>query len=173
MLTRNDLPEKINDCDLIPFWKTNEAWGLFSNWYPSPVDEFPTSEHAMMFAKAELFGDMETAGKIQEAKTPAEAKALGRTVKGFSQLIWDREKERIMLQILETKFTRNSMLRTILLSTGNKILVEASPLDTVWGVGLAADNQDIYYPAKWKGENLLGFYLMAVRDKLKDIKTNE
>lgn len=167
MISIKDLPEKLAEYDLIAFWRVGDPWGIFSNWYPAAVDGFKTSEHAMMFAKAQLFDDMETADKITDAATPAEAKALGRQVRGFSSEVWDREKERIMLQILYNKFSQNDQLKAMLLATGDKVLVEASPLDKIWGIGMAAENKDIYTPACWLGENLLGFYLMTVRDMLK------
>ena len=59
------------------------------------------------------------------------------------------------------------------MATGDSILVEASPVDKIWGIGLAADNPDAQNPLKWKGQNMLGFALMEVRDELQKVNRNE
>ena len=163
MITAKDLPETLNECDVIAFWKVGEPWGCFSNWYPAKVDDWPTSEHAMTYGQAVLFNDMETAYEIAEAKTPAEAKALGRKIKNFDSIVWDKYKTKIVLDVLTKKFTQNETLKTILLSTDNKVLIEASPLDNVWGIGIAANDKHIYHPYMWAGQNLLGFCLMDIK----------
>lgn len=169
MKTIKDLPEVLNDYDIIAFWKVGDPWGCFSNWYPAKVDQFPTSEHAMMYQKAVLFNDMDTAYKIAEAKTPAEAKKLGRLVKNFNEDVWNKYKEKIVVDILVKKFTQNQQLKSILLSTGDKILVEASPLDTVWGIGMDSNDKYITRPVMWNGENLLGFSLMEARNRINEL----
>lgn len=169
MKSIKDLPEKLNECDLIAFWKVGEPWGCFSNWYPAKVDNLPTSEHAMMFEKALLFNDLEILDEITKAKTPAEVKALGRKVKNFDPKVWDSQKVKIVTNVLLKKFTQNETLKLILLSTGDKVLVEASPLDSIWGIGLAADNPRLLTPLMWPGENLLGFCLMEVRNRIRKL----
>lgn len=127
----------------------------------------------MMANKAELFGDMETKDKIMQCSTPKQIKALGRMVKGFDQEIWDKFKHSIVVNGNWRKFSQNRALCDFLLATGDSILVEASPVDKIWGIGLAADNPDAQNPLKWKGQNMLGFALMEVRDELQKVNRNE
>jgi ribA/ribD-fused uncharacterized protein len=142
----------------------------FSQWWISSftVDgiEYKTAEHWMMAKKAELFNDKETMEKIIKANSPAEAKKLGREVKNYIDETWLKNRYKIVVEGNLNKFGLNPELKDFLLKTGQRILVEASPLDPIWGIGLAEDNPDINFPEKWKGLNLLGFALMEVRDKL-------
>ncbi len=142
----------------------------FSQWW---LDDFKvneivykSAEHWMMARKAELFEDQEMLDKIIFAKTPAEAKALGRKVRNFEATKWDEQKYQIVLDGNIHKFSQNPNLKEYLLQTNTRVLVEASPVDRIWGIGLAKDNRDVYDPTKWRGENLLGFALMEVRDHL-------
>lgn len=141
-----------------------------SNWFPSAFkdndgNEYPTSEHYMMFMKAFLFSDTNSMEKIMATPHPNEAKSLGRKVKGFEPTLWDSAKHAIVYRANYLKFNQNPELQEYLISTGDSILVEASPYDTIWGVGLSADDPNIQNVNSWKGENLLGFVLMEVRDK--------
>lgn len=142
----------------------------FSQWYPSPftVDDqrYPTAEHWMMAEKARLFGDDVNLHKILAAPAPGQAKALGRKVSGFDSAIWNAHKFAIVYQGSLHKFSNNPSLRAYLLSTGDRILVEASPQDCIWGIGLAAADPAADNPAQWQGENLLGFALMKARESL-------
>lgn len=142
----------------------------FSQWWQAPFetdgDTYLTAEHWMMAQKAKLFGDMETAGKILLAQTPAEAKKLGRLVQNFDPAVWDAHKCRIVEKGNYYKFSAYPALREFLLKTENRVLVEASPVDPVWGIGLTADHPGIENPFNWRGENLLGYALMQVRDQL-------
>ena len=142
----------------------------FSQWYPAPfvVDgiSYATAEHFMMEAKARLFGDAEAAAAILGARTPAEAKRLGRGVRGFDEGTWVRERFDIVVRASVAKFEQNAPLRAHLLATNDRVLVEASPTDRVWGIGLAARDEGAEDPARWKGLNLLGFALMAARAAL-------
>ena len=119
----------------------------------------------MMAQKAELFGDKEIHKQIIACDDPAEIKKLGRRVRKFDASVWDQAKYSIVLNGNWKKFSQNPQLRDFLLSTGDQILVEASPYDTIWGIGLSAD-QAVAGPQSWRGENLLGFALMEVRDEL-------
>ena len=121
----------------------------------------------MMAAKARLFGDEQAASQILKAGSPKQAKQLGRQVNGFDGARWDAEKYRIVTEGSLQKFRQNPALRAFLLSTGNQVLVEASPVDRVWGIGLAADDEKATNPLLWRGENLLGFALMQARDRLR------
>ncbi|MCA0275203.1 MAG: NADAR family protein [Proteobacteria bacterium] len=128
---------------------------------------YPTAEHWMMAEKARLFGDHEIASRILGAGSPKQVKQFGREVRGFDATLWDREKGRIVAEGNKHKFGQNPALRDFLLSTGDAVLVEASPVDAVWGIGLAADDDRAGDPLQWRGENLLGFALMEVREGLR------
>lgn len=141
-----------------------------SQWWPSPftVDGvvYATAEHWMMAAKARLFDDADAERAVLAARTPAEAKNAGRLVRGFDEAIWARERFGVVVTGSVHKFASDPALRDFLLGTGERVLVEASPLDRVWGVGLAADDPRIQDPEKWRGANLLGFALMGARGRL-------
>lgn len=117
-------------------------------------------------SKAMLMGDKEVAQKILTCGSPANAKKLGQTVKPWKEDLWLRERDRIMYECCLAKFKAHADLREKLLATGDAILVEASPMDKIWGIGLAADDPAAQQPKKWKGLNLLGKALMRVRDEL-------
>ncbi|WP_329283566.1 NADAR family protein [Streptomyces sp. NBC_00691] len=142
-----------------------------SQWWPSPfvVDGVPyaTAEHWMMAGKARLFQDAEAERAALAARTPAEAKKAGRLVRGFDETVWARERLGIVVEGSVHKFSSDESLRAYLLSTGSRVLVEASPVDRVWGIGLAADDPRAHDPAKWRGDNLLGFALMEARERLR------
>ncbi|GAA3496909.1 NADAR family protein [Streptomyces prasinosporus] len=143
-----------------------------SQWWPSPftVDgvEYATAEHWMMAAKARLFGDAEGERRVLAAGHPSEAKKAGRLVRGFDEEIWRRERFGIVVTGSEHKFAAHGGLRSFLLGTGDRVLVEASPVDRVWGIGLAADDEAAADPARWRGPNLLGFALMEARRRLRE-----
>lgn len=141
-----------------------------SNWYNSTfrVEGFtyPTAEHYMMAEKARLFADHKIEEAILKANTPGEAKALGRKVRNFSEERWVEARFTIMVEGLTAKFSQHPAMATFLRNTGKRVIVEASPQDRIWGIGLSADHQDAERPQNWKGENLLGFALMETRDLL-------
>ncbi|MFD7996672.1 NADAR family protein [Streptomyces mexicanus] len=142
-----------------------------SQWWPAPftVDgvTYATAEHWMMAGKARLFGDAEAERRVLAAGHPAEAKKAGRVVRGFDEETWARERYRIVVEGSVHKFAAHPELREFLLNTGEKVLVEASPVDRVWGIGLAADDEAATDPERWKGANLLGFALMEARERLR------
>jgi ribA/ribD-fused uncharacterized protein len=144
--------------------------GCLSQWWPAQftVDgvRYPTAEHWMMAGKARLFGDERTAAKVLAAGHPNEAKALGRQVPGFDEELWARHRWELVIEGNVAKFGQHPELRDFLLGTGSRVLVEASPLDRVWGIGLAADDERAADPARWRGLNLLGFALMEARVRL-------
>lgn len=143
----------------------------FSQWYDVyfKIDgvQYHTTEQYMMASKARLFGDEETLIEIMNAETPFEYKKLGRKVKGFEPTLWDEKKLAIVVEGNKAKFGHNPELKEFLLSTGDAILVEASPFDTIWGIGLDRETALSGNINDWKGENLLGCALMEVRDWLK------
>jgi ribA/ribD-fused uncharacterized protein len=128
--------------------------------------EYASAEHWMMAAKARLFGDEAPVPAILAARTPAEAKVLGRKVTGFDEERWAAERFELVVQGNVAKFGQDAALRAYLLGTTNRVLVEASPRDRVWGIGLGAANEAATDPERWRGLNLLGFALMEARDRL-------
>jgi ribA/ribD-fused uncharacterized protein len=143
----------------------------FSQWYPSPFEKdgivYATAEHWMMARKAFVFNDQETLAKIIAAPKPAIAKALGREVKNFDGDHWSRISYSIVVDGNFMKFSSNNELKRFLLQTNDKLIVEASPADAIWGIGLAQDHKDASNPFRWRGTNLLGYALMEVRDMLR------
>ncbi|MGQ0837039.1 NADAR family protein [Actinokineospora sp.] len=119
-------------------------------------DHYRTAEHYMMAAKARLFGDAATAARVLAAEGPDEAKGLGRKVVDYDDAVWRAHRYDIVVRANEAKFGQNPRLAAFLRATGSAELVEASPLDAVWGIGLAADNPDADVPSRWRGLNLLG-----------------
>lgn len=113
-----------------------------------------------------MFGDIEVAALIMEQTDPYKQKVLGREIRGFNREKWLNECVDIMVPGLLSKFRQNDKIRKILLDTGDTIIAEASPVDAIWGIGLAADNPLALDQATWKGTNLLGITLMKVRDIL-------
>ncbi|NYV78998.1 NADAR family protein [Streptomyces sp. UH6] len=144
--------------------------GCLSQWWPAPftVDGtvYATAEHWMMAGKARLFGDAEAERRILEAGSPAQAKNAGRLVRGFDEAVWERERFGIVVEGSVHKFAAHEDLWAFLRGTGDRVLVEASPLDRVWGIGLAAADERAQDPGRWRGLNLLGFALMEARDRL-------
>ena len=148
--------------------------GIFSQFFPCTFTEmgvsYNSAEQYMMAQKALLFDDIKTYDKIMSLSNPYKIKALGRLVKNFNQEIWDKHKEDIVFNGNLLKFSQNKKLCKQLLATGDKEIVEASPTDTIWGIGLAETDPDIYDKSKWRGTNLLGKAIMKVRNVLKDTK---
>lgn len=149
--------------------------GYLSNWFLSDfiVDdlEFHSGEQWFMYAKAVLFKDMEIANMILNAPMNRvgdnkAVKALGRQVRNFDSNVWDEKKEYLIYKGLLEKFRQNEDLKYKLLSTGDKLLAEASPYDKIWGIGLSGDEIVAWNTETWKGTNLLGKILMRVRDEL-------
>jgi ribA/ribD-fused uncharacterized protein len=155
------------------FWghqrgKNGITSSCFSQWYGAPFvvegRRYPTAEHFMMAEKAALFGDEETRSQVLKAPNPGAAKALGRQVRGFNEEKWIENRFSIVLRANEAKFSQNPELGQFLAQTGSRVLVEASPVDRIWGIGLAIDDDRVNNPNRWRGLNLLGFALMQIRD---------
>ncbi|WP_444905475.1 NADAR family protein [Microbulbifer sp. SSSA008] len=176
--TRDELVDFVNQGNRVKyifFWGHQEigsqvSKSCFSQWYESKfvedANKFITAEHYMMYHKAKLFGDDSACKKVLLAGTPGEAKAIGRGVRGFQQEIWNEKRFEIVVNANFAKFSQNSELKQFLLNTEDRVLVEASPVDRIWGIGLAQDNSSSENPNDWKGLNLLGFALMEVRARL-------
>ena len=152
---------------MILFWQSDT---VFSNWFPSEftmgVNCFENSEAAFMYNKAGVFGDTDIQSKILYAdQNPKSMKNLGRQIKNFNQELWDKERIRCMYDACLAKF-RLDPYKGELLRTGSKTIVEASPLDKIWGIGLAPNDPKALDKRNWKGQNLLGEVLMQVRSDL-------
>ena len=151
--------------------------GCLSQWQKCSFEiggvSYSSAEQYMMAEKARTFGDDETLEKILSAKLPRNIKALGRKVKGFDGKKWDSVKFEVVVRGNMAKFSQNHELLSFLLGTGDATLVEASPKDRIWGVGLKEGDRNILDPDKWKGENLLGKALMEVRSKLAAAKESK
>lgn len=153
-----------------PKQKTVIDKSCFSQWFPSKFEidgvQYKNTEQYMMAQKAKLFGDDEILNKILQTADPKEIKALGRLVKGYQESVWLEHRFNIVVQGNLAKFSQNEDLKQFLLNTKDRILVEASPYDKIWGIGLSADDEKAEKPLQWKGLNLLGFALMEVRKQL-------
>jgi ribA/ribD-fused uncharacterized protein len=144
----------------------------FSQWWaghPFDLDgiSYATAEHFMMAEKARLFDDHETLAEILTAKSPAMAKKLGRKVANFNDAFWLDARWDIVVRGNMAKFSQHTELKAFLLLTADQVIVEASPFDKIWGIGMAANHADAGKPARWNGLNLLGFALMEVRERLR------
>ena len=141
-----------------------------SQWYPSVFEvdgvSYPTAEHWMMAEKARLFGDAGALQRILAAPHPGAAKAIGREVRAFDEAAWSAARYGIVVRGNLAKFSAADSLREFLLGSHQRVLVEASPLDYVWGIGLAGEDERARQPSLWRGSNLLGFALMEVRERL-------
>jgi len=175
LIEKSEKDEKIK---FLFFWGHQEnkngiiTSSCFSQWWNSPftVDsiEYKTAEHWMMAHKALLFNDENIFNKIIAAKSPGEAKELGRNVQNFNEEEWNKKRFEIVIQGNIHKFSQNTNLKEFLINTNERILVEASPVDRIWGIGLTANSEKANNPKLWNGINLLGFALMEVRDILKN-----
>ncbi|MGC2782011.1 MAG: NADAR family protein [Bradyrhizobium sp.] len=162
--------------ELLLFWghtaKSNEVGKhVLSQWWPAAFSldgrTYATAEHYVMAQKAELFDDQETRDAILAAPGPSQAKKLGRAVRGFDDARWIAHRFDVAVRGNVAKFGQNPQLGEWLLATGDAVLVEASPVDRIWGIGLAADDPRAGDPQAWLGLNLLGFALMKTRAALR------
>ncbi len=142
----------------------------FSQWYRCSFTAsevtFNCAEQYMMHGKALLFGDAAVAAQILAVEHPKKHKELGRKVKGFDDVVWKANREKIVMAGSRAKFTQNAELLSLLVATVGTTLVEASPYDRIWGIGLSATDPKAQDPATWRGQNLLGKILTTLRDEL-------
>ena len=145
------------------FWN-----GPFSQWHLSDFTvndiTFNCAEQYMMYEKAMLFEDYDTAVKILETDSPKEQKALGRMVSDFDPDRWNEVARHIVFAGNVAKFTQNNQLKEAVLKTKGTILVEASPYDKIWGIGLKQSDPRALKRETWRGSNWLGEVLTKVRD---------
>jgi ribA/ribD-fused uncharacterized protein len=155
---------KITD-NYVFFWS-----GIYSQWHKAPMTidkvEYNSCEQYMMHQKALLFGDNEIAELIMKETNPREQKKYGRMIKNFDKSTWDKNCLAIVYEGNLAKFSQNADLKEEMLSTGNRIFVEASPLDNIWGIGLDENAKGIENPSYWLGLNLLGQALTIVKKEI-------
>ncbi len=155
---------------VICFHNPDEDNGYLSNWYLSKFIAndmtFSSMEQYMMYKKAECFKDKDTAKKILATDDVARIKALGRLVSNYNGSYWNGVRQIIVYEGLLAKFSQNEDLKERLKSTGNDILAECAVRDKIWGIGLSMKNPDRFEIDKWNGQNLLGYALMMVRERL-------
>lgn len=149
------------------FWGASDP---FSNWHPAPFTfrgiQFAQTEQFMMYCKARLFGDTEAAEAILKSPDPKANKAAGRKVRGFVEETWQANARRYVYIGNRAKYLQNPHLLQALIDTAPTRLVEASPYDRIWGIGLKADDPRSLDPTQWQGTNWLGDVLTRLRDDL-------
>lgn len=156
---------------IVLFWKPSLANGWLSNWSDHPIRHdsitFNTMEHFIMYRKALLMHDQDSANKVLSAKSPFEAKAIGRGVSPWNEKWWVSHREDILLEGLQVKVKQHPLLKQRLLETGDRLIAEASMFDQIWGIGLSTMDKRAMDPEKWEGLNLLGKSWMRVRESFK------
>lgn len=165
------------------FWKNNLyndeiiTKACFSQWWSVKFKMentvYSCMEQYMMAEKARLFKDNKILEEIMKTNNPKQIKVLGRAVKNFDEFVWKKNRYDIVVKGNFAKFSQSEDLKKFLLKTKNKVIVEASPYDKIWGIGMCDDDKFIENPLFWKGKNLLGFALMEVRDSLNSAKENK
>lgn len=160
-----------SETDAIFFYRVGDAYGAFSNWAPTPftVDgvSFSTAEQYIMYRKCLTFGDTVTAEKLLSSDSPKEQKALGREAAGYIDSVWAGIRQTVAIRGLYAKFSQDAELKRLLLGTGDAVLVECTSNDRIWACGLDRDDDDRLSADRWKGQNILGFALMEVRNMLR------
>ena len=160
--------------DMVLFWATAD---IYSNWHPAKFQicgmVFHNSEQYMMVQKALLMGDTATAELMMNEKDPRKLKAMGRAVKKYDESLWVAHRLEIMVDGCYAKFRQNAPLMEQLLATGEKTIVEASPYDKIWGIGLSENDPRVENKSSWCGLNLLGEALMIVRARLAEEVRNQ
>lgn len=178
ILTVSDIAgRRLTRDDFVFFWghtlRAEKGMGkaCLSQWFPAPMVAdgvfYFCMEQYIMAAKARLFGDTDAEARIMAEHSQMAIKKLGRRVQGYDDAAWSAAREQVAVEGNLCKFTQNTALRDFLLSTGDRIIAEASPKDCIWGIGLAEDDPLATVPAKWPGTNLLGFVLMEVRRRIR------
>lgn len=155
---------------IIGFHNPDESYGYLSNWYLSEFTikniTFYSMEQYMMYQKAMLFQDIITAEQILQTSNQGHIKMLGHSVKNYDDIIWNGMRQLIVYEGLVAKFQQNEDLHQKLLHTNDAILAECAVQDRIWGIGLSMTDENRFNISKWRGQNLLGFALMQVRNSL-------
>lgn len=157
--------------EIICFHNPEEINGFLSNWYLSEFvmdgKKFSSMEQYMMYKKAALFQDWEIAEQILATDQVGKIKMLGRSVKDYEDIIWNGMRQIVVYKGLLAKFEQNKILLEKLLDTEDAILAECAVRDCIWGIGLSMKDKRRFSVQEWKGQNLLGFSLMKVRENWK------
>ncbi|KAK2964601.1 putative N-glycosidase R617 [Blattamonas nauphoetae] len=160
-----------NSSEILVFFGGRDVHPEFSQWFQASFVEdgitFQNCEQYMMYHKAMLFGDTDTASTILKTRNAAKIKSLGRKAKGFVQSVWEEKRYEIVRNGNYLKFSQNPELKQLLLATGEQVIAEGNGHDPIWGIGLFPSNPDCQDPTKWNGLNLLGQALMDVRTQLR------
>lgn len=155
---------------VICFHNPDETNGYLSNWYLGEFEaeeiRYSSMEQYMMYQKAMLFHDTETAVQILNTDNVGKIKALGRSVKNYDDVIWNGMRQLIVFQGLYAKFSQNDDIKRKLLETEDALLAECAVQDHIWGIGLSMKDDRRMDIREWRGQNLLGFALMQVRRML-------
>lgn len=155
---------------IICFHNPEEENGFLSNWYLSDfsVDsvDFTSMEQFMMYQKAICFKDDEIAKQIMATKDVARIKELGRLVSGYDDHVWNGVRQIIVYEGLLAKFSQNEELRDKLKATKDAVLAECAVRDCIWGIGCSMSDPKRLQMEQWKGQNLLGYTLMKVRERV-------
>lgn len=156
--------------NIICFHNPDEENGYLSNWYPVKftVDSvvFSSMEQFMMYKKALYFGDYNIAKRILASNDVADIKELGRLVSNYNESYWNGIRQIVVFEGLLAKFSQNESLKEQLKATNGSILAECAVKDRIWGIGLSMNNPNRLDINRWKGQNLLGYTLMMVRERL-------
>lgn len=157
--------------NIIGFHNPDEPYGFLSNWYRSEFSfdgiKFTSMEQYMMYKKAILFEDAEIASQILKTDDVVLIKELGRKVSNYNDTVWNGMRQVVIYKGLLEKFRQNDDLKKSLLDTGDNMLAECAVKDCVWGIGLSMTDNNKNDINAWRGQNLLGFSLMLVRDELR------
>lgn len=164
----------LNENNFIGFYRENELYGFFSNWYPSEFSyagkKYANIEQFMMYQKMRTFSQYDIADHILKTTDPAECKKLGRThIDNWDSELWDKISYAVVKRGIKAKFFQNKELLQRLLDTGDRLLAECAPNDNKWGIGIAVDDERRFDVCSWTGQNLLGRILMDVREELRTI----
>lgn len=151
------------------FYKDKIAQWNMKDFYEEGI-KYCCAEQYMMYHKAVLFNDFEIAEKIIKSINPKEIQELGRLVKNFNEKVWKENRNKIIIKGNILKFSQNKELKEILFATENTILVEASPTDFLYGIGLGMEDPNLANKDFWRGENLIGIILMHVRNVLRKME---
>ena len=160
----------VSEGNVICFHNPDEENGYLSNWFRSDFIVngicYTSMEQFMMYRKAQCFQDKKIADKILQTEDVAQIKKLGRDVKGYDENFWNGVRQIVVYEGLLAKFSQNHDLKEKLIGTDNAILVECAVKDQIWGIGLSMKDENRYNRSKWRGQNLLGYALMMVREQL-------
>lgn len=169
-------PAMSNENDYVFFYRVSDPYGEFSQWYEAVVDDgenqFMNAEQHMTYMKAVLFNDSATAEKVINTTGihPARHRKMGRNLSNFNAVLWNDRSPNIAAGVNWYKFTQNTFLKDMLLSTGDKTIVQCNPYDRTWGIGFSRESA-MTNANSW-GENRLGKALMTVRNEIRKTNTS-